>query len=67
MTEEEARIKLCPLFVAGFYAGGSMDSNTGCAASDCMMWVEEEKMVYKEGSLGPEFVKTGHGYCGLAG
>jgi len=82
MTEYEAKKKWCPMasnrVVTAQCKDGSIDvsrwdaNDDGtigvvCIASDCMMWVEEDKMVYKEGSVEPEFVKTGHGYCGLIG
>lgn len=39
MTEVEARKKLCPILIAGFYAGDAKTADTSCSASACMMWV----------------------------
>jgi len=60
MTEEQAKKKLCPLKIAGFFAGKQdYDCNTYCIASDCALWIPERRS--KESTM----TVVDGGYCGL--
>lgn len=73
MTEEQAKTKICPLFIGAVmivksHSGMSregVEKLTTCIVSDCMMW----KWIYHYQGSGKKNVinasKTDNGYCGL--
>ena len=78
-TEEEARQKWCPHraleiapVIASGHEGGNYKAATRCITSDCMMWVEEERLdpdKHPPGSMlhaddMRHYIKVGR--CGLA-
>ena len=72
MTEEEAKIKWCPMarvpvLIAGAISSCNRENETSgmikCVASDCMMWREISTQKMKaDGAI----ITEEDGYCGLA-
>ena len=74
LTEEEAKLKFCPMTFSGSSEGSS------CVASNCMAWRWGESLfepiggqkVLREGARSKivpndDRLETPRGYCGLAG
>lgn len=74
MTEEKARLKLCPIYMinmTNLMMNNPSEKETMravgfCSASDCMMWRWDDEITRTPQGNGVTLNELG-GYCGLAG
>lgn len=70
--------KLCPLLIAGFYAGTKDEADTACVREECAMWrrgktgawIATNRIAYPLNAgdeAHPVMEEEVVGYCGLAG
>ena len=72
MTEQEAKMKWCPMgqIAYQFYAGTGKSQRADCIGSECMLWRtdgQEEVEIGRGYGQPPDTELVDNGYCGLGG